>query len=100
MYVDLVHIFKGDLSNNDTWEFDFSEVSKRRFGRTFIEQTSYDPEARNTDFYNPVRFDNDGFVLFEDFGPGICQKIAFAHRLNRRNTMENITLEVSNGTSS
>ena len=47
--------------------------------------------------HNPVRIDDDGLVLFEDFGPGIFQRVAFNHRLNLLETMENVKLEVSTG---
>ncbi|CAB3995755.1 Hypothetical predicted protein, partial [Paramuricea clavata] len=91
-YVDLAHIFKGDLSNKDTWEFDFSEVSRRKFGRRYIEQTSFDPQARNADMFNPVRVAEDGLVLFEDFGPGICERVLILHRLDLKN-MDYVTFE-------
>jgi hypothetical protein len=98
--VDLVHIFKGNLANNLTWELDFSEISKRRFDRSYLEQTSYDPEGRNGDFFNPVRVGNGGLILFEEYGPGIFERLLVCLRLNPgerpvKRLMYNVTFEVS-----
>lgn len=94
LFLDLSYFFKGSLSNNLTWEFDFSEISKRRFGRSYIEQTSYDPLARNVDFFNPVEAGRDGIVLFEDYGPGIFERFLVFHRTDLAQNMDNVTIEV------
>ena len=93
-FLDLAHIFKGDLSNNLTWEFDFGEISKRRFGRTYIEQTSFDPNGRNIDFFNPVEIGRGGVVLFEDHGTGIFERLLIFHRTNYTLNMDYVTFEV------
>jgi hypothetical protein len=98
--IDINHIFKGDLSNNLTWEFDFGEISKRRFGRSYIEQTSYDPNARSGDFYNPVGIDRGGLVLFEDHGAGIFQRLLWFHRTDYESDMDYVTFEVGHFLSS
>ena len=92
--IDFDYIFKGDLSNNLTWEFDFSEISKRRFGRSYIEQTSYEPHGRNMDFFNPVKLDSGGLVIFEDYGPGVFTRLLWQHSMNFEKNMDNITIEV------
>ena len=83
--------------NKLTWEFDFSEISKRRFGRSYIEQTSFDANGRNGDFFNPVGVLKKGLVLFEDFGPGIFERLLCFHRstdYNRKYDMDYVTFEV------
>ena len=80
--IDMAHIFIGDLADNSTWKFDFSEISKRRFGRKYWEITSYDPDGRNIDFFNPVNYSGNVMVLFEDYGPGIVERILLEHRVN------------------
>ena len=79
---DMVHIFSGDIGDNSTWKFDFSEISKRRFGRKYWEITSYDPDGRNLDFFNPVNYSGNVMVLFEDYGAGIMERFLLEHRVN------------------
>ena len=97
--VDFSHIFKGNVANNLTWELDYSDISKRRFGRSFVEQTSYDPEGRNGDFFNPVQVGNGGLILFEDYGPGVLERflVAFLHTTNgvEEKLQHNVSFEVS-----
>ncbi len=93
-FLDISYIFKGDLSNNLTWEFNFDEISKRKFGRSYIEQTSYDANARNGDFFNPVEVGRDGLVLFEDHGPGIFERLLWCHLINYHSNMDYVTFEV------
>ncbi len=80
----MTHLFKGDLADNLTWNFDFSEISKRRFGRKYSEITSYDPEGRNLDFFNPVNYSDNVMVLFEDYGAGIVERLLLEHRVGLR----------------
>ena len=82
------------MFNDSTWEFDFSGISKRRFGRSYVEQTSFDPNARNGDFFNPIEFSKGGIVLFEDQGPGIFQRLLWFHRINYENNMDYVVFEV------
>jgi hypothetical protein len=82
------------LSNNLTWEFNFDEISKRRFGRTYIEQTSYDTNARDGDFFNPVEVGRGGLVLFEDYGPGIFERLLWFHRTDYHSNMDYVIFEV------
>ena len=72
---DFSYIFDGDLADNSTWKFDFSEISQRRFGRKYSEITSFDPEGRNGDFFNPVNYSGQDMVLYEDYGSGIVKRI-------------------------
>jgi hypothetical protein len=83
------------LSNNLTWEFDFGEISKRRFGRRYIEQTSFDANARNGDFFNPVEIGRGGMVLYEDHGPGIFERLLFSHTKSYETDMDYVTFEVA-----
>ena len=82
------------MADNQTWEFDFGELSKRRFGRSYVEQTSFDNIARNGDFFNPVAAGNGGLVLFEDYGPGIFERLLIFHRTNLKANMDTVTFEV------
>ena len=80
----MAHIFNGDKADNSTWKLDFSEISKRRFGRKYWEITSYDPNGRNLDFFNPVNYSGNVMVLFEDYGAGIIERFLLEHRVNLR----------------
>ncbi|XP_046861706.1 uncharacterized protein LOC124454992 [Xenia sp. Carnegie-2017] len=91
---DLSHIFKGDLFDNRSWEFDLSGLSARRFGQSYVEQTSFDANGRNTDFYNPVGFYKDGLLLFEDNGPGIFHRLLWFHRADLKINMDYVSFEV------
>ena len=78
----MAHIFGGDVADNSTWKFDFSAISKRRFGRKYSEMTSYDPDGRNMDFFNPVNYSGNDMLLFEDYGAGIVERFLLEHRAN------------------
>ena len=78
----MAHLFRGDVADNSTWKFDFSDISKRRFGRKYSEITSYDPDARNLDFFNPINYRGNVMVLFEDYGAGIVERFLLEHRAN------------------
>ena len=74
---DFRHIFCGDLANKSTWEFKFGQISKRRFGQKYSELTSYDPGALNLDFFNPIGFDGNSMIMFEDYGAGVIHRVLF-----------------------
>ena len=74
-FSDYGHMFKGKISDKNTWEFDFSNIAKRRFGRSYHEFTSADPDGRNGDFFNPITVHDRSTVIFEDYGPGILKRM-------------------------
>jgi hypothetical protein len=93
-HTDISHLFTGDFSNNLTWEFDFGGISTRRFGRSYIEQTSFDTNSRNGDFFNPVGIAKGGLVLFEDHGSGVFHRLLWFHRINYDSNMDYVSFEV------
>ncbi|XP_046863103.1 uncharacterized protein LOC124456808 [Xenia sp. Carnegie-2017] len=76
-------IFKGDIKNKSTWQFDFSGLPQRKFGQSYIEQTSFNPVGENWDFYNPIGFVKGGLILLEDYGTGVFQRFAMLHKLEK-----------------
>ena len=59
------------------WEFTFGQISKRRFGQKYSELTTYDPGAANCDFFNPIGFDGNSIIMFEDYGAGVIHRVLF-----------------------
>ncbi|XP_046863322.1 uncharacterized protein LOC124457075 [Xenia sp. Carnegie-2017] len=91
------YIFKENSGDQSTWEFDFSGWTKRKLGRSYVELTSFHPNAVNGDFYNPIRFDKGGLVLFEDYGAGVFHRLAMLHThqaLNQSEKVDQVSFEV------
>jgi hypothetical protein len=91
---DYSEIFKGDLSDNTTWELDFSSISKRRFGRNYQEVTSADPEGRNIDMFNPITVSGRSMTVFEDYGPGIVERFMLHCDNPMHHTIAYVIIEV------
>ncbi|XP_046863693.1 uncharacterized protein LOC124457498 isoform X2 [Xenia sp. Carnegie-2017] len=90
------YIFKGNSGDQSTWEFNFSDLTKRKLGRSYVEMTSFRPNAVNGDFYNPIRFDKGGLVLFEDYGAGVFHRLALLHThqaLNQSEKVDEVSFE-------
>ena len=83
------------MSDNTTWELDFSGISKRRFGRNYQEITSADPEGRNADFFNPIMVSGRSMIIFEDYGPGILERVLLhCRKLDLENSIRYVIIEV------
>ena len=39
--------------------------------------TTYDPSATNRDFFNPIGFDGNSMIMFEDYGAGVIHRVLF-----------------------